>query len=122
MDGSKLGFIKIIVSDLGRVERFYGDAFGMRRTGCLVPPAIEEVILRGAGGASLVLYKWKDRRPLSAGTLHGPIGFHVADVDIAYENAIRAGAAPLRKPADYGHIRAAFVADPEDHEIEIVAG
>lgn len=121
MAGPHLAFVKIIVGDLTRAERFYGDAFGLQRTGSFATDAVEEVILRGAGGASLVLYGWKDGRALIPGTTHGPIGFYVEDVDDAYAHALRAGAAHVREPADYGSIRAAFVVSPDGHEIELVA-
>lgn len=121
MTGPRLGFVKIIVADLARAERFYTALFGMQRTGSFATDTIEEIILRGAGGASLVLYSWNDGRALVAGSNYGPIGFHVDDVDATFADAVASGARPVRAPASYGTIRAAFLADPEGHEIELVA-
>jgi lactoylglutathione lyase len=119
---AKFSFIKLIVHDLDRVEHFYAQAFGMKRVGEFETPTIEEAILRGASGFSLVLYRWKDGRSLDLGTAYGPIGFAVPDVDTAYHHALAHGAGDSRAPANYGTTRAAFITDPEGHEVELVGG
>ncbi|HEY9218873.1 MAG TPA: VOC family protein [Phenylobacterium sp.] len=118
------GFVKLIVRDLEGALAFYEEALGLVAAQTMESPVMTEKVLRkpGAeGGAALILYHHKDGRPLTLGDAHGPVGFYVRDVDAAYAHAVASGGKPAREPADFGTLRAAFVLDPEGHEIELVS-
>jgi predicted enzyme related to lactoylglutathione lyase len=120
---ARLSFFKVIVRDLPASRDFYARAFGLTPRQHIESDTMEEIILgRGDGGreTSLVLYHHKDGRALTAGDLHGPMGFQVSDVDAVYAHAIAQGAASVRAPFTFGNSRVAFVADPDGHEIELI--
>lgn len=72
---ARFTFVKIVVADLAGLETFYTRAFGLQRTGTFETPDIEEVILSGDNGMSLVLYHRKAGPGPALGSAHGPIGF-----------------------------------------------
>lgn len=118
------GFMKLVVADLDGAIDFYGRAFGLVPAQVIENLNMKEVILQRAGksgGFSLVLYHHKDGREISIGTGYGPLGLFVRDLEQAYEHALAEGARPSRPAIDTGAMRAAFVLDPEGHEIELVS-
>ena len=120
---------KLVVEDLATLTRFYAGAFEMRAMTTVESDWAVETILRGAEGALLILYHYRDGPALTLGSAYGPIVLVVEDVDGAYERALAHGASTLKAPTnvDYrgpdgaGMLRAAFVADPEGRPIEIVS-
>lgn len=120
---AKLDFVKLIVRDIAVAEDFYRRALGLVVAQRIDMDELEEAILRRGPddrGPSLVLYRHKDGRTLEAGSLHGPIGFYVSDVDALFAHAVAEGATPLRPPFTTGASRVAFIADPDGHEIELI--
>ena len=116
-----LGFIKLVVNDLDKMEKFYQDAFGFERRNLIEIRTIEERILRLPGGTfSLVLYKDTNNPDIEIGTGHGPIGLVTKDVDALHKAALVAGATEKMAPFQLGPIRLSFLVDPEGHEIELI--
>jgi predicted enzyme related to lactoylglutathione lyase len=116
-------FVKLIVADLPAMTAFYDRAFGLTCVRTIQMEGLEEAVLQRPGderGPSLILYHHTDKRPLSLGTAHGPIGLAVPDVDAAFAQAVSVGGRPHRQPFDVPGMRIAFVLDPEGHEIELV--
>ena len=120
---ARFSFVKLIVRDLAAAQDFYARVLGLTPMQSFESPDMEEVVLgRGADdrGPNLVLYHHKDARMLTAGDIHGPVGFHVSDVDAIYAHAVAQGAASVRAPFTFGASRVAFIGDPDGHEIELV--
>jgi lactoylglutathione lyase len=119
-----LGFVKLVVRDLDGMVAFYDRALGLVAAQTMENDDMMEKVLQKPGqqgGAALILYHHKDGRELTLGDAHGPVGFYVRDTDAAYAHAIENGAAPCREPFDAGAMRAAFVLDPEGHELEFIS-
>jgi len=117
-------FVKLIVDDVEGAVDFYARVLGLTVSQTIdLPGLIEKVLTKPGqqGGASLILYHHKDRRPLTLGDAHGPVGFYVRDVDAAYAHALAQGATPHREPFDAGTLRVAFILDPEGHEVELLS-
>jgi lactoylglutathione lyase len=120
----RFGFVKFVVKDLEAMRGFYERAFGLTVAQTVDLPDATELILRRAGeeaGFSLILYGYKDRRDVTVGTAHGPLGLYVRDVDAAFAHAVSQGAAPHREPWDATGMRVAFVLDPEGRELELIS-
>lgn len=120
---AKLDFLKLIVRDMAVAEDFYARALGLVVTQRIDMDELEESMLRRSAddrGPTLVLYRHKDGRELTAGSLHGPIGFYASDVDALYAHAVSQRATSVRPPFSLGASRVAFIADPDGHEIELI--
>jgi predicted lactoylglutathione lyase len=124
----KLTAVTLGVRDVPVSARFY-EALGFERkfraTG-------DEIVFLDAGGVVLALWSWDKLAEDSVVTSQPrPQTFRgstlawncatPADVDVAFDKAIAAGAAVLRRPekTDYGGYRGYF-ADPDGHVWEIV--
>ena len=119
-----LGFVKLVVRDLGAIAGFYERALGLHVAQTIDNPTMTELILRKPGvthGPVLILYGHKDGREVTVGNGHGPVGFYVRDVDSAYAHVVAEGGEPLHPPDDAGTMRFALVADPEGHELELIS-
>lgn len=116
-----LGFFKLNVEDIDRVEAFFQSAFGFERVTLIELPTIEERILRLPDGkVSLVLYHHKDGRDLDVGTAHGPVGIVTRNVDKLHAAALAAGATERLAPIDLGPTRLSFLRTPEGHAVELI--
>jgi predicted enzyme related to lactoylglutathione lyase len=121
---ARFGFVKFVVQDLVAMRSFYERAFGLAVSQTIDLPDITELVMRRPGedtGFSLILYWNKDGRETAVGTVHGPLGLFVRDVDAAYAHAVKEGAAAHREPWDTGAMRVAFVLDPEGRELELIS-
>jgi lactoylglutathione lyase len=114
-----LSFVKLAVADLDLMTSFYERAFQLQVAVRIDRPEVTEVGLAGPNRVQLVLVLRRGAAPPPLGGAIGPIGFFVDDVDGAYRKALAAGAKSRREPANYGASRAAFLLDPEGHEIEL---
>ena len=119
--GTTLAFFKIVTADIGPAEAFFTGAFAMVRTNQVDAPTFREIMLTSSGGGfTLVLFQWRDGRPLHIGSGHGPIGFVTRDFDDALAQAQAHGATIDRGPFDFGGGRLVFLHSPEGHEIELM--
>ncbi len=127
MTALAFGFTKLIVEDLDTIEDFYCKVFGMqcvrRVTADEHEYALEEAILSLGGAANshaLIITRYLHRPCPPAGAAW--TGFTVSDIAATLVDAARAGGSitvPPHDNPDYG-VRAAIVADPEGHLIEII--
>lgn len=119
--GMKLGFFKLIVSDVEALERFYVGSFGMERRAELERPTFREVMLGTPGDTfTLVLLQRHDRPAVEIGSGHGPVGFFTGDLDGAIASATGHGARLTSGPIDAPGMRVAFLTDPDGHELELL--
>lgn len=119
----RIGFVKLVVKDLDAMVSFYEAALGLATVQAIETTAMSEKIMRKPGddrGFSLILYRHKDDRRVTIGNAHGPVGFFVRDAAAAFRHALHAGAIAHREPFETAGGRAAFVLDPEGHELEFV--
>jgi predicted lactoylglutathione lyase len=125
---TKLTAITLGVRDVPASARFY-ESLGFPRK---FRAAGDEIVFLDAGGVVLALWSWDKLAEDSVVTSQPrPQTFRgstlawncatPADVDAAFDKAIAAGAAVLRRPekTDYGGYRGYF-ADPDGHVWEIV--
>lgn len=121
----RLGFVKLAVRDLDRMQAFYMRAFDLILHRVVEDAAFTEVILKWAGApddnARVILFHHKDGRDLNIGNGYGPLGIYVADVDAVIERAVAMGAILIEPAYDLPLFRIAFVNDPEGHELELLA-
>ncbi len=117
-------YVVVIVEDLDRSLRFYTGVLGLEpghRSGPYAQLA--------TGRTRISLYERRAMEETLGFPLRPPaddapgfeLGFKLPDVDAAYDEAVRAGAAPAVAPADrpWGQ-RTAYLRDPDGHLIELV--
>lgn len=127
MSTPAFSFTKLVVNDLDAVERFYCDAFGMKRIHRVTSEehqyALDEVILsypEASGSHGLIITRYLKRPCPPAGAAW--TGFVVSDIDKALSAVEAAGGrveVPVHGNAEH-RVRAAIAADPEGHLIEII--
>lgn len=112
----------LAVNDAGAALTFYKDAFGATEHYRLIDPESEKIghAEFSIGGQLLMIgdeYPGHSKSPRSLGGTSVRFAVVVGDVDAAFERALRAGAEPIRPPADqfYGH-RSCCLRDPFGHE------
>jgi len=116
-----LGFFKLIVTDMDKMEKFYTETFGFKRQDIIDFVTFEERVLRLPDGkTSLVLYKHKDGREITIGNGHGPVGIVTKNEDNLHEAALEAGASEKMAPRNFGPVYLSFLFDPEGHEVELI--
>ncbi len=123
-----VGRIVIPVSDLDRAAKFYATALtfeaneGTATSGIILRLGAETIELVPAGGRKLPA----DSRSNDRWFQH--LAIVVSDIDQAYAQVLRAGAAPISVApqtlpawnADAGGIRAVYFRDPEGHPLELI--
>jgi predicted enzyme related to lactoylglutathione lyase len=127
MTALAFSFTKLVVADLERAVRFYGEVFGMaalhrvRSEEHAYP--LEEVVMglgEHGGGHRLVLVCYLDRPAPPPGALW--TGFVVSDMAATLEVLARCGGrveVPAHENAEHGVV-AVLATDPEGHHIEII--
>ncbi|MCR2833505.1 VOC family protein [Parerythrobacter lacustris] len=114
-------FVKLTVTDIDRMTQFFVDGFGMTHADTVDTPEFREHMLAGKqGSATVVLFHWKDGRPIEMGNGWGPLGMITRDVDRDIARAVKAGATRRGETIQFGPARIAFVKTPEGHEIEMM--
>lgn len=98
--GLQFGFVKINVTDMAKVARFYKDAFGFREQNHIDLPSVEELALTMPDNPfRLVLLRYKDGRQLQLGSAWGPLGFVSNDLKASIAQLTAQGAASCcRRP------------------------
>lgn len=118
--------INTYVQDVEAMARFYTSSFGFVetfRTPESGPPVHVELRLGGLilGFADIQATREMHGLTVDAGPRRAEIALWTDDVDAAFKRLVAAGAAPLSPPHEFiGHLRAAWVADPEGGPIQIV--
>lgn len=114
-------FVKLTVSDMEAMTRFFVDGFGMTHADTVDTPEFLEHMMAGKkGSATVVLFQWKDGRAIEIGNGWGPLGMITRDLDRDLERAIAAGATQRGDKVAFGKSQIAFVKTPEGHEIEMM--
>lgn len=118
---ARFNLINLIVADLDRMARFYGDAFGFAENSRIAGTAFEEVMLaQPENSFTLVLFRYTDGRAIKPGSAYGPIGFLVRDLPAEYAASTSAGFSEDRAPDRAGKMQVSYVRDPEGNEIELL--
>ena len=127
MTATTFGFTKLVVEDLGAAVAFYRDVFGMRAMHRVSSSehayALDEVVMapgEDASGHRLILVTYQERPCPPAGAAW--TGFCVPDMAATLVAVERAGGR-IEVPAHDNpahRVRAAIVADPAGHLIEII--
>lgn len=114
-------FVKLTVTDMEAMTRFFAEGFGMTHADTIDTPEFCEHMLAGKkGSATVVLFHWKDGRAIEIGNGWGPLGMITRDLDHDLEQAVAAGATQRGETVNFGKARIAFVKTPEGHEIEMM--
>jgi len=115
--------VGVAVSDLARSASFYGRVLGLKEGQRIVLDHMDEIIMTGERGASLVLMQYKDgvTRDLRANA--GKVVFYVDDIGATVAAARDLGAAVTREPAvaaNFGNALIGFVEDPDGATLELI--
>ena len=114
-------FVKLNVADIDAMTRFFVDGFGMTHADTVDTAEFREHMMAGRqGSATVVLFHWKDGRPIEIGNGWGPLGMITRDLERDVERAVNAGATRRGETIQFGPAKIAFVKTPEGHEIELM--
>ena len=114
-------FVKLVVSDLEAATQFFAEGFGLSHSDTLDRPDFCEHMMTGKKGTTtLVLFHWKDGRPIRTGNAHGPIGLISKDLERDLDRAVAAGAIQDGPVMDAKFAKVVFLRTPDDHQIEIL--
>ncbi|MDM7956964.1 VOC family protein [Blastomonas sp.] len=114
-------FVKLVVPDIDNATQFFVAGFGMKHSDTIDTPHFREHMLTGRkGSVTVVLFHWKDKRPLEIGNGWGPLGMISRDLDGDVARAIAAGARQKGETVQFGPARIAFLLTPDGHEIELL--
>lgn len=119
----RLGFFKLNVPDMEPALAFWCEAFGFVVTTSFDEPDFIEHMMALPGheaGPNLLLVRYKDKRDVSVGPGHGPVGLVCEDIAAAYEHAVACGAQPLTGVFEAAGVRIAMLKSPQGHEIELI--
>lgn len=120
-------FTKLVVDDLEQVAAFYAEVFGFKPLHRVSSDehkyALDEIVLssgEGPGAHRLLIVRYRDLPCPPSGSCW--TGFVVADIDEALAAAEQAGGrieVGIHENDEHG-VRAAILADPAGHLIEVV--
>lgn len=119
----QLGFFKLNVPDMDPALAFWREAFGFVVTMSFDQPEFTEHVLALPGqeqGPNLMLVEFKDRRDVTPGPGHGPVGLTCADIGSAHERALARGAQAMTGIFEVGGVRIVLLKSPQGHEIELI--
>ena len=119
----RLAFFKLNVPDMDDALAFYAKAFGFQSVQNFDEPDFVEHILALPGqeqGPNLMLVAYKDKRDVSVGQGHGPLGLVVDDIEKVSADAIAAGATVTVPIFPVAGVQVTILLDPTGHEIELV--
>jgi predicted enzyme related to lactoylglutathione lyase len=68
----------------------------------------------------LLLVEYKDRRDVSVGPGHGPVGLICEDIAATHNRALACGAQPLTGLFEAAGVRIALLKSPQGHEVELI--
>jgi lactoylglutathione lyase len=119
----RLAFFKLNVPEMEPALAFWQAAFGFVITMSFDEPDFVEHILAlpdQGNGPNLLLVEYKDRRDVSIGGGHGPVGLVCDDVEATHERALACGADVLTGVFEAAGTRIALLKSPQGHEIELI--
>lgn len=119
----RLGFFKLNVPEMEPAVAFWRGAFGFVVTTSFDEPDFVEHMLALPGqeaGPSLLLVEYKDRRDVSVGPGHGPVGLICEDIAATHNRALACGAQPLTGLFEAAGVRIALLKSPQGHEVELI--
>jgi lactoylglutathione lyase len=127
-DAPRLLHAMLRVSDLERSLAFYSRHFGLREQRRIAFPEIPRtlVFLAAAGddGQGMQLELWHEHAlPVGAVSTNGHLGIGVHDIDTFVANLSELGVPVHQTPRALrpGGRRIALIADPDGHELELLA-
>lgn len=119
----RLGFFKLNVPDMEPALAFWRESFGFAVTQTFDEPDFVEhmMVLPGQeAGPHLLLVMYKDRRDVSVGPGHGPVGLICDDIEASHEQALACGARVLTGVFEAAGVKVAMLRAPQGHEIELI--
>lgn len=119
----RLGFFKLNVPEMEPALAFWREAFGFAVTTSFDEPDFAEHMLALPGqeaGPHLLLVAWKDKRDVSVGPGHGPVGLICHDIAASHARALAHGAQPITGLFEAAGVRIALLKSPQGHEIELI--
>ena len=119
----RLGFFKLNVPEMDPALAFWREAFGFEVTMSFDEPDFSEHILALPGqpaGPNLMLVEYKDRRDVSVGPGHGPVGLICDDIAASHERALACGAQVMTGVFETAGVKIAVLESPQGHAIELV--
>jgi lactoylglutathione lyase len=119
----RLGFFKLNVPAMEPALAFWREAFGFAVTMTFDEPDFIEHILalpEQETGPNLMLVEYKDRRDVSVGPGHGPVGLICDDIAASHERALACGAQVLTGVFETAGVKIALLKSPQGHEIELI--
>ena len=120
---TRLGFFKLNVPEMEPALAFWREAFGFAVTMSFEEPDFAEHVLALPGqetGPNLMLVEYRDRRDVTPGPGHGPVGLICEDIAASHERALACGAQSLTGVFEAGGVKVALLRSPQGHEIELV--
>ena len=120
---ARLGFFKLNVPELESALGFWREAVGFQVTLSFEEPDFAEHVLALPGqelGPNLMLVEYRDRRDVTPGPGHGPVGLTCDDIAASHERALACGAEVLTGLFEVGGVKIALLRSPQRHEIELV--
>jgi lactoylglutathione lyase len=119
----RLGFFKLNVPEMEPALAFWREAFGFVVTTSFDEPDFSEHILalpEQEAGPNLMLVEYKDRRNVSVGPGHGPVGLICDDIAASHERALVCGAQVMTGIFEAAGVKIALLTSPQGHEIELI--
>ena len=119
----RLGFFKLNVLEMAPALAFWREAFGFEVTMSFEEADFAEHVLTLPGqesGPNLMLVEFRDRRDVTPGPGHGPVGLICDDISASHARALSCGAQELTGVFEAGGVKIALLKSPHGHEIELV--
>src|SRR5690606_6921437 len=119
----RLGFFKLNVPEMEPALAFWREAFGFAVTMSFDEPDFAEHILTlpdQQAGPNLMLVEYKDRRDVTVGPGHGPVGLVCDDIAASHDRALDCGAQVLTGVFETAGVKIALLKSPQGHEIELI--
>jgi catechol 2,3-dioxygenase-like lactoylglutathione lyase family enzyme len=119
----RLGFFKLNVREMEPALAFWCGAFGFAISATFDEPEFFEHVLalpNQPGGPSLMLVAYKDRRDVSVGGGHGPIGLICDDIHASHDRALTCDAERVTGVFEAAGVQIAILRSPQGHEIELI--
>lgn len=120
---ARLAFFKLNVPEMEPALAFWREAFGFAVTMSFDQPDFAEHVLALPGqedGPNLMLVEYKDRRDVSPGPGHGPVGLTCDEIDAMHDHALACGAQVISGVFEVDGVKIALLKSPQGHEIELI--